>query len=626
MKKSSLFQAAVVVGLVMASHVAHAADDSSMGEVVVTATRNATPIEQVGSTVYVVTSKEIEQKQKQTVAEVLETIPGVTVYRNGGTGGQLTTAYLRGAAAGHTLVLINGFPVNDPSYPSDEFNFDRLNLDSVDKIEIIQGPQSTLYGSRAIGGVINIITKKSRGNEIILRAEGGSFKTFKEGATISVGSNSIQYVFDISQLNSQGISIAQPNLGNTEKDGFRLTTITSNLSITPDSSTDIDLFVKFQKGSADQDDFSPVSYQLMDSSSFYKTTESTFGIRASKRFLGDRWETQASASENKATRTLPPGDGNTSYKGTNDKFTFLNTLQANPAHKITIGLENSQEKAETSQILEHTVQTNSIFIQDQFSPLQDLTITLGGRLDDHQTFGSHETYRATIAYQIAPKTIIRSSLGTGFKAPSISQLYDNSSYSSGRYHFTGNSLLQPETSKGWDIGLEHQFSLMKAKTNVSFFKNIYKNLITSYLVTPGNYSYTNINKAESQGVECSVNLIPLERLNVSANYTYLMTDNGLGKQLAQRPLNKAMLSAQYELINKLHIGLEGLFTGTRYEYNSSTTKLGSYYIINMTTSYDLRKNIQVYARLNNMLDRRYADFTNYNTPGVAAYAGLKVSF
>ena len=167
---------------------------------------------------------------------------------------------------------------------------------------------------------------------------------------------------------------------------------------------------------------------------------------------------------------------------------------------------------------------------------------------------------------------------------------------------------------------------MKAKTNVSFFKNIYKNLITSYLVTPGNYSYTNINKAESQGVECSVNLIPLERLNVSANYTYLMTDNGLGKQLAQRPLNKAMLSAQYELINKLHIGLEGLFTGTRYEYNSSTTKLGSYYIINMTTSYDLRKNIQVYARLNNMLDRRYADFTNYNTPGVAAYAGLKVSF
>ena len=615
MKKSSLFQAAVVVGLVMASHSTHAADDSSMGEVVVTATRNATPIEQVGSTVYVVTSKEIEKKQKQTVAEVLETIPGVTVTRSGGIGGQMTSVYLRGGEARFALVLVNGIPVSDPSSPDDSFNFDRLNVDAIERIEVLQGSQSTLYGSRAMGGVINILTKKSTKNTITVRAEAGSFGTQKEGATVAGGNQKIQYLLDVSQTDSKGIPIALPP--NNQKNGFHSFSETSTISITPSSTTDIELFTKYQRTLAGYDDVSwSAPYFPFDSNWFVQTRETTLGAKLNQSLLSDLWKVEVSASANKIARYYP-FDYTRFYEGKNEKYSWLNTVALTKDHVLTLGVENTYEQAENSSFTSHHANITGIFFQDQLNIFKPLYLTIGGRIDDHSEYGSHSTYRTAIAYDIPDFALkLKSSLGTGFKAPSLYQLYSTSGF------FIGNSGLSPERSTTWDAGIEKGFSHYNTKLSITIFHNNYSNLI-SYDNTN---TYYNISSAKTYGVESRLSASPVKNLEISLNHTYTMTDDGSGRELAQRPLHALTCTTSYHATDQLHIGTEVTYTDSRYAYSYSTEKMGSYYLVNVTSSYDINKKIQIYGRVNNLFDRSFENFPGYNTPGIAAYAGLKVSF
>ena len=613
MKKSSLFQAAVVVGLVMASHVTHAADDSSMGEVVVTATRNATPIEQIGNTIYVVTAKEIEQKQKRTVAEALESVPGVTVSRSGGIGGQATSVFIRGAESRFTLVLINGIPMNDPSSVGDTYNFDRINIDNIERIEVLEGSQSTLYGSRAIGGVINIITKKSTNKNVVFSSEAGSFNTFKNAGSIAGGNEKIQFLFDISQLNAGGVTV---NSAQPDKDAYHLTSFTSNISITPDAVTDINLLAKKMLSNANYDDtYSP------NTSPYVKSNETILGLTASRSFFNEQWKSEFIIGQDKITRDYLESSYPSHYEGKIDKYSWLNTYKPIKSNSITLGFEKLFEEATTNSFTPHHDAINSLFAQDQATIFEDVYLTVGGRIDDHNQFGTHGTYKVAAAYTIKEQRItLRSSLGTGFKAPSLAQLYDSSWGSN-------NPNLKPEKSKSWDVGFDKTLVFLQSKLGVSWFHNTYTDLISSSFAT--HWQNTNIAHAQSSGLGLNLSVIPSKDLTISTNYTYTKTRDDQGQELLRRPQNQFNVSGDYRLSATVKLGAELTYVGSRQDYINITGpkgEVGGYYLVNMTGSYDINKSLQLFARVNNLFDRSYQNVSGYNNPGIATYAGIKASF
>ena len=613
MKKSSLFQAAVVVGLVMASHVTHAADDSSLGEIVVTATRNATPIEQIGNTIYVVTAKEIEQKQKRTVAEALESVPGVTVSRSGGIGGQATSVFIRGAESRFTLVLINGIPMNDPSSVGDTYNFDRINIDNIERIEVLEGSQSTLYGSRAIGGVINIITKKSTNKNVVFSSEAGSFNTFKNAGSIAGGNEKIQFLFDISQLNAGGVTV---NSAQPDKDAYHLTSFTSNISITPDAVTDINLLAKKMLSNANYDDtYSP------NTSPYVKSNETILGLTASRSFFNEQWKSEFIIGQDKITRDYLESSYPSHYEGKIDKYSWLNTYKPIKSNSITLGFEKLFEEATTNSFTPHHDAINSLFAQDQATIFEDVYLTVGGRIDDHNQFGTHGTYKVAAAYTIKEQRItLRSSLGTGFKAPSLAQLYDSSWGSN-------NPNLKPEKSKSWDVGFDKTLVFLQSKLGVSWFHNTYTDLISSSFAT--HWQNTNIAHAQSSGLGLNLSVIPSKDLTISTNYTYTKTRDDQGQELLRRPQNQFNVSGDYRLSATVKLGAELTYVGSRQDYINITGpkgEVGGYYLVNMTGSYDINKSLQLFARVNNLFDRSYQNVSGYNNPGIATYAGIKASF
>ena len=605
MKKSSVFQAAVVIGVVLASQITYAADSEAMGEVVVTATRNATPIEQIGSTVYVVTAKEIEKKQWQTVAEALRSVPGVTVYNgNGGVFGQAINVYLRGSESRHVLVLMNGIPVNDPSQPTDTFDFSRLNTDAIERIEVLQGAQSTLYGSKAAAGVINIITRKSTKDEVSFKVEAGSFSTFKESTTLSGGNRYAQFLIDFSQLNSKGIDIKN----NGENDGYRQASLTSTVSLTPDATTEIDFFVKYQRSTAEYDsNYAP--------DPFSKAFESTGSLKITKSLFDNQWKQYVSISQNRIMREYPEYSG--VYEGQTNKYDWQHTIKILENHTVVGGVEKVVEEATSRKI-----DTHSLYLNDQFSIGRDLHINIGGRLDDHEQFGTKSTYRFAGAYELKNlRSRLKASIGTGFKAPSLDQMYN--SYEGVGWGYYASPFLKPERSTTWDVGFETELPIAKTKISSTWFRSDYSDLIQHNDFT---YYYENIAKAHMYGIESNLTFKPTDNTDIRLNHTFTMTDNGTGKELAQRPRNKSMLSASYLFSAKSTISMDINWYGPKYNNSNSTSRSGSYYLANIATTYMINKSVQIYGRVENLFNRDYVVYTGYNTPGIAGYAGVKVSF
>ena len=604
MKSSILYQGAAILGLALATTQAHAVPESKIDEIVVTATRTETPIEQIGSTVYVVTAKEIEKKQWQTVAEALQSVPGVTVNNgSGGVFGQAINVYLRGSESRHVLVLMNGIPVNDPSQPTDTFDFSRLNTDGIERIEVLQGAQSTLYGSKAAAGVINIITRKSTKDEVSFKVEAGSFSTFKESTTLSGGNRYAQFLIDFSQLNSKGIDITN----NGENDGYRQASLTSTVSLTPDATTEIDFLGKYQRSTAEYDfGLDPLS----------KAFESTGSLKISKSLFDNQWKQYVSISQNRITREYP----SSVYEGQTNKYDWQHTIKIVENHTVVGGVEKVVEEATSRKI-----DTHSLYLNDQFSIGRDLHINIGGRLDDHEQFGTKSTYRFAGAYELKNlRSRLKASIGKGFKAPSLDQMYNSHDYrGDGGSQYYASPFLKPERSTTWDVGFETELPIAKTKISSTWFRSDYSDLIQHNRST---YYYENIAKAHMYGIESNLTFKPTDSTDIRLNHTFTMTDNGAGKELAQRPRNKSMLSASYLFSAKSTISMDINWYGPKYNDSYSTSRSGSYYLANIASAYMINKSVQIYGRVDNLFNRDYVVYTGYNTPGIAGYAGVKVSF
>jgi len=644
--KRSRTTCAVVVGLVLATSGAALAEEqtANLGEIVVTATRDELPIEQVGSSITVVTAKEIEQQQKQTVADALRMVPGLDVVRSGGAG-QTVSIFMRGGDSRHTLVLIDGVELNDPSTTGGEYYFGFLTTDNIERIEVLRGPQSTLYGSHAIGGVINIITKRGSGRPTgFVSAEGGSLSTAKESAGISGGTDLINYSLTLSRLDSSGISAAASRAGNSEADGYQNTAVAARLGIAPSQNSDIDISLRYTRSRNEADNGGGAGAD--DPNRVMRNEELQLRTQGTLLLLDDRWEQKLGVSLNDLTRSddndrdaaHPLDFQRSKYQGQTLKFDWQHILRLHTTNTLLIGAETKEEKAQSRLYLEssfgpyastwdeQSARTNGIYLQDQLNLWDSWFSTAGVRVDDHDRFGSKVTYRLTTAYLFKQTdTRLKGSYGTGFKAPSLYQLYDPAN---------GNVNLKPEKSTGWDVGIEQLLLERQIILGATYFRNEYKQLIDWELVDPIWFTgmYKNVAKASSEGVELTASYQPTDSVALRAAYTYnLARDTQTGAALLRRPKHKLTADINYRFWGKGNLNLGLVCVGRRTDddfssWPATTVTLKGYTLVNLAASYDVTKNLQLFGRVDNLLDREYEEVLGYGTPGIGAYAGVKVSF
>jgi len=611
-------------------------------EIVVTATRLETPAIEIASSVTVITREELKRLKKNTVIEVLQEISGVTVVQNGSSGGA-ASVFLRGANSEHTLVMLDGVEINDPISPSRSCDLSHLSLETIERIEILCGPQSTLYGSDAIGGIINIITKEGNGKPSVnITGMAGSYETYSGSTAISGSTEKIHYSLGASYLQNSGFSAASISYeGNEEKDGYSNFTLSGKVGYNPLDNLNFDLIIRTINTQTDIDNFGGA---YGDDSNNTQTYNAIF-LKCQMRTLliKNRWEQKLGLSlvdykrqYNNPTDELHPFDlDNSQYKSKFLKLDWQNNLFLHETNILTLGIEHQQEQGESEYFSDGLLgpssnifplkkaHTTGIYIQDQIKVARQFFATVGIRLDNHSQFGKSMTFRLAPAYLVKKTgTRLKMTFGTGFKSPSLYQLYAPKMY----WGPIGNKDLNPETCKGWDVGIEQQLMGNTFLLGAAYFCNIYKNLIQFDFFQ----GYTNIGQAESKGTELFVRARPWEGLYL--NMTYNRTeakDNNSDAYLLRRPKDKFSASLNLNFIEKTSIHLSIIYTGEREDLDFSTwpssrVTMPGFTLINAVLSYELIKNYQIFLRLDNILNEKYEMIKGYGTPGFSIYLGFNL--
>lgn len=590
-------------------------------KMVVTATRTMERAESVASSVTVITAEEIEAKQVTTVLEVLRSVKGFDVVQNGGVG-KRTSIFVRGGNSGHILVMIDGVQVNSPTTGS--YDFANLTVDNIDRIEIIRGPQSTLYGSDAMAGVINIISKEGKGSlQWQISGEGGTYNTKKFSLSASGSSEKTNYSFSASRFKTDGFSVAKDL---DEDDGYENTSFSGKVGLNFSESLDIDLGISYSESTSDLDYYydSATFITTPDALNYEMRTKTlTPYIKAVQRINND-WDhtimaslDEASIIEKKDSTTTSEID--TTVKNINWQH---NLYLAKETNTLTFGVEYEEQAGENGGEgdFEKFIHNKAFYLQDQASMLTErLNVSLGVRVDDHSLFGEETTSRITALYNLkSTGTKFKGSWGTAFKAPTLNDLYYNASWG------IGNPDLKPEKSTGYDIGFEQKISDL-ILISANYFENDFKNLIqwdwSIFPMTP-----ENISKAETKGYEFGFNFKPVNSFYIDASCTLLDTeDKSTGNELARRANNKGTITVGWTP-EKADFNLTVNKVGKRWDNGGNTNKLRSYTKVDFAASFDITKNLTLFGRGENLLNEDYEEAKGYGTAGISYYGGLKANF
>jgi vitamin B12 transporter len=611
----------------------------TLSDVVVTATKTNTHLLELASSITIIDSSEIERRKKNNVFDLLTTEYGLSSTRQGSFG-SLSNIYTRGAGTGHTLVLIDGVEVNMPSDPGNTFDFGNLPVDNIERIEILRGPQGTLYGSDALSGVINIISKKGSGKpQFFLSTEGGSYNTYKGLAGLNGSYDFINYSLTLSRFRTDGFSSASEKAGNTERDGSSNYNLASIVGANITENLDINFIFRFTKADVDYDQFGG---QLGDDPTYvFNLEESVFRTEGIYSSFDGLWEQKAGFSVFRNVRKYSNdqfGFNDASrgfYDGRKIKFDWQNNFYLSSSNTITFGVETENEEAQAEYYIfsetfpfesilpVNTARTTGVYLQDQFR-LENLFGTAGIRYDNHERFGSAFTYRIAPAYIVwQTGTKLKATFGTGFKSPSIYYLFDPS---------FGNPDLNPEKSLGWDAGVEQFLFDSRLVVGAIYFENHFKDLFGF----DENFRTININKVEAKGVEFYFIFNPVKEISMKGNFTYTdakdRSENSANKDLPllRRPKLKAAYGINYSFLEKANVNAEIIFIGKRddldfSQFPAARVELKDYTLINLAASYNVLTFLQIYGRVENLFDTDYEEVLGFGTPGLSGYAGIKLT-
>jgi vitamin B12 transporter len=608
--------------------------------VVVSATRSEQPRDLTGTSVSVITAGDLETEHIDIVTDALSETPGLTVVRNGGPG-QTSFIGLRGALAGQTLVLIDGVRINDPSAPDGSALLWDVLVNNIDRIEVLRGPQSTLYGSDAIGGVVDILTRRGAPFSLIASAEGGSFGTFRINAAASGTISNVEYGGGINLYTTQGIAAADTRPASLNPDGYRNLGATANVRAPVTTNISIDARVWYVNAETAFDGFPPPNFTLQYTGEYsHDDLLALYGGVNFNLFNGrfrNRFAITDLDSDRKYYNPALTSPVEFYAKGSATNLEYQGVLDITPVDQLTIGAESLRTDLRTASpspddpnpapVSGHS-RINSAYAQIQATLLQQLTLTGGFRHDDDADFGGHNSVKAAAAWALfGGDTILRGNYGDGFKAPSLYELFSPFS----------NPLqsLAPEIAHGWEIGADQKLLDGRGVISLVYFSRHTEDQIdffdcfgvrsTACSQRPFGY-YANIRRSRAQGIEVEAGVQVLESLHVYGNFTGMdAIDLDSGQELARRPRLMANARVIWTPTTEWSLGASASFTGKRFDDPAETVALGEFTVVNVFASYAVNSRLQLYARGENMLDQHYETAAGYRALPRTWTAGLRLA-
>lgn len=588
-------------------------DETVLDTVTIEGSRLGQTETEIGSSVSIITSDDIEELGFDFALDAIASAPGVTINSNGAFGG-LASVRIRGASSEQTLVLIDGVQVNDPTQPGGGFNFARLDTENIERIEVLKGPQSTLWGTDAIGGVVSIITKTPEdGLSGSAFGEFGSFNTLRGGASIEHGNDTGDFRLAIVGTSSDGISKADENNGNPEDDGYDALTLSAKGGLNLGGDARLTGDILWTEAESEFDAFSGQAQgSVADGDQVSETDELSANVSLTGSLFGGRLENLVLLGYSEIAReNFTNGASSFNAEGDRMLYRYQGTFKINEQNTLAFGAEREDV---TSRGDETTL--DGLFALYEFKPSREVTLTGGVRVDDHERFGTETTGRVAAAYNPTETLTLRASWGQGFKAPTI---FQTTFFCCGATE--PNADLQPESSEAFDIGLDWRSSDGRAEAGITYFDQETENQIDFSFASGG---YSNTAFVESKGIELYGAYQLTEWLTVSADYAYIDAQDGDGAQLVRLPEHSGDVTVSFDP--------DGPFSGAvlvRYndvERNSATTKVDDWTRVDLTGSYDLNQTTEVFGRIENLFDEEYQQILGYGTPDLSGSIGIRLRY
>ncbi len=623
-------------GLLLATTVltvapAASAQDQDIEEFVVTAGRRVQPVSEVAKSISVLSEAELIQRQYQYVVDALQSLPGVTINQNGTFGG-VATVTIRGGSSDQTVILIDGVQVNDPSAPGGGFNFANLDPNGIERIEVLRGPQAVLYGSDAIGGVINIITKSGEdGFAGEAFGEYGAFDSKRLGGSVRGGAGRVNFNLSTSYFDTDGISAAD---GGKEADGYESLTVRGKVRAKLSDTVRLDVTASYADTESDYDGFALLedfSYALTDTDETSKSEEFSIAGRAYIDLMDGRLSNTLSVEYSSITRdSFSAGVFTYGAEGERLNFDYLGVFDVAEGWTLTAGAQHEVTEAKLQD--PEPISTDSLFGILSYDGIDGLTISGGVRLDDHETFGSTTNGELNASYLVeGTGTQLTAAWSEGFKAPSIFHLtFSCCGFESNiaQADAAKEAALRPERSKSWEIGFRQPFMGGHATFGATYFNQDTTDLIT-FTFTDG---YRNIEKTSAKGVELELTADLTDSLNISANYTHnAARDLTADQQLARRPKNEAFAALSWQVTDRLTTNVSVTLNGKEYDTSvdfvtGEREVVDAWTRVDLSAAYRLTDTVELFGRIDNLFDEDYQQVLNYGTPGISAYAGVRARF
>jgi vitamin B12 transporter len=592
----------------------------ALDPVVVTATKTETPQERLGASVTVLTEEEIQARNYVTVEDALRHVPGVDIQRSGGLG-KTVGIRIRGASTQQVQVMVDGIRVKSPTLGQAELT--EISLDAIERIEIVRGPQSTLHGADAIGGVVNIITKKGQGPpRSTVQVEAGTFETYREQATLSGSWKAFSYTVSGSHYDTRGY---------LKNDDATQSAFAGRFDYHFPWRGTLTLAGRYSKTSTDLPVFS-TDPTVFDPNAQQQTETWLYNLTYAQP-VTDWWETRLRYGQwlnNNGFQNPDPPGGFTTVTQINTRrqeAEWLNTVRLGPWDTLTFGVEHRQEQGKSRGTFREAITVVSGFAQNELRLFDRVILGGGVRYEDNDVFGDTLTGRASIAVLIRETgTKVRAAWGEGFRAPTINDLF---------FPGFGNPNLQPERSESYEVGVDQRLWDNRIRFGLTFFHTQFRNLI-QFVPQPGfTVLPENVGRAVAEGVEFYSEAYPVDWLSLYANYTFTESEDLEARTPLRRiPRHRWALGATFTW-DRLTLFADATVVTRQFETATAATGKNyndGHFRIDVGGTYQLwgrawfMERVDLIARFNNITDERYEEVQGFPAPPFNALVGVRVAF